>query len=414
MPALTDAAIRKTKCGQKLKWLYEGGGTGLYIEFALSGSKLWRLKYRLNGKVKRLALGAYPDISLAMARERVAKARTLIADGIDPLVHKVTLAAQSAAQETFEGVALEYIALKLRPTRAASHVDRVEARFKRLIFPYIGSLKLPEITTIEILALLRRIEGRGTIDTAHRAKQYISQAFRYGIATGRATTDPSRDLRGALTEVRQKHFPAPLDPKRIGEILLALDGYRGTPVVQAALKLGGLVFVRPGELRQAQWSDIDLEARQWAFHVTKTKVDHIVPLSIQALVVLETIKPLTGHGKFIFAGARSPKGDRPMSDNAVLMALRTLGIEADEMVGHSWRACARTLLDETLGFPAHIIEQQLAHSVRDPLGRAYNRTTHLPERRALMQAWADHLDELRLLAKPEAKRSNVTSIRVLS
>ena len=407
---LTDTAIRKAKSRLKPWCLYDTGG--LYIEIAVSGSKLWRLKYRLNGKVKRLALGAYPDVTLVMARERAQRARTLIADGIDPLAHKAAVAAATAAQETFEAVAMEYIALKLRPTKAASHVDRVEARFKRDIFPYIGARKLPEITTPELLAVLRRIEGRGVIETAHRALQTISQAFRYGIATGRATTDPSRDLRGALTQVKKKHFPAPLDPKRIGEILFALDGYRGTPVVQAALKLGGLVFVRPGELRQAQWSDIDLETRQWAFHVTKTKVDHIVPLSIQALAVLETIKPLTGQGKYVFAGARSPKGDRPMSDNAVLMALRTLGIAADEMVGHSWRACARTLLDETLGYPIHVIEQQLAHSVRDPLGRAYNRTQHLPERRKLMQAWADHLDKLRLLAKPvEPLAGNVVALR---
>jgi integrase len=399
MPALTDAAIRKTKCGPKLKWLYDGGGSGLYIEFALSGSKLWRLKYRLNGKVKRLALGAYPDVTLVMARERAQRARTLIADGIDPLAHKAAVAAAAAAQDTFEAVALEYIALKLRPTKAASHVDRVEARFKRDIFPFIGARKLPEITTPELLSVLRRIEGRGAIETAHRALQTISQAFRYGIVTGRATSDPSRDLRGALTQVKKKHFPAPLDPKRIGEILLAIDAYRGTPVVQAALKFGGLVFVRPGELRRAQWGDIDLEAQRWAFHVTKSKVDHIVPLSTQALAVLEAIKPFTGKGKFVFPSARSPKGDRPMSDNAVLTALRTIGIGTEEMVGHSWRACARTLLDETLGFPIHVIEQQLAHAVRDPLGRAYNRTTHLPERRALMQAWADHLEKLRLLAK---------------
>ncbi len=404
MPTLTDAAIRKAKNGPKIKWLYDGGGTGLYVELAVSGSKLWRLKCRLNGKVKRLALGSYPDVTLVMARERARKARTLIADGIDPLAHKAALAEAAAAQDTFETIAMEYIALRLRPTKAASHVDRVEARFKRDIFPYMGKRKLPEITTPEVLAVLRRIEGRGAIETAHRAMQTISQIFRFGIATGRATSDPSRDLRGALTKVKERHFPAPLDPKRIGEILLALDGYHGTPTVQAALKLGSLLFVRPGELRQAQWSDIDLEAREWRFRVTKTHVDHIVPLSIQALAVLEALRPRTGAGRYVFPSARSPKGDRPMSDNAVLTALRTLGIEKDEMVGHSWRACARTLLDETLGFPIHIIEQQLAHSVRDPLGRAYNRTTHLPERRTMLQAWADHLDGLRAPVRPVAAR----------
>jgi integrase len=410
MPTLTDTAIRKAKPRSKPWFLYDTGG--LYIEIAVSGSKLWRQKYRLAGKERRQALGAYPDVTLLMARDRAQRARTLVADGIDPLAHKAAVAAEKAAQDTFEAVAMEYIAVKLRPTQAASHVDRVEARFKRDIFPYIGARKLPEITTPELLAVLRRIEGRGVIETAHRALQTISQTFRYGIATGRATTDPSRDLRGALTPVKKKHFPAPLDPKRIGEILLALDGYRGTPVVQAALKLGGLVFVRPGELRRAQWADIDFDDRQWAFHVTKTKVDHIVPLSIQALTVLEAIRSLTGHGQFVFPSARSPKGDRPMSDNAVLMALRTLGIGADEMVGHSWRACARTLLDETLGYPAHIIEHQLAHAVRDPHGTAYNRTKHLSERRAMLQAWAEHLDKLRLLAKPrESVMGNVVAIR---
>ena len=408
---LTDTAIRKAKSRLKPWCLYDTGG--LYIEIAVSGSKLWRLKYRLNSKVKRLALGAYPDVTLVMARERAQRARTLIADGIDPLAHKAAVAAAAAAQDTFEAVALEYIALRLRPTRAASHVDRIEARFKRLVFPYIGQRKLPEITAPELLAVLRRIEGRGTIETAHRALQTISQSFRYGIATGRATTDPTRDLRGALTQAKKGHFPAPLDPKRVGEILLTLDGYRGTPVVQAALKLGGLVFVRPGELRLAYWTDIDFETRQWTLRVTKKDIPpQYVPLSIQALSLLETIKPLTGHGKFIFPSARSPKGDRPMSDGAVLAALRTLGIKGDEMVGHSWRAIARTHLEETLGYPGHIIEQQITHKVRDPLGRAYNRTQHLPERRKLMQAWADHLDKLRVLAKPvEPMAGNVVAMR---
>ena len=244
---LTDTAIRKAKSRLKPWCLYDTGG--LYIEIAVSGSKLWRLKYRLNGKVKRLALGAYPDVTLVMARERAQRARTLIADGIDPLAHKAAVAAAAAAQDTFEAVVLEFIALKLRPTKAASHVDRIESRFKRFVFPYIGQRKLPEITTVELLAVLRRIECRGIIETAHRTLQAISQTFRFGIATGRTTTDPTRDLRGALTQAKKGHFPAPLDPKRIGEILLALDNYRGTPVVQAALKLGGLVFVRPGELR---------------------------------------------------------------------------------------------------------------------------------------------------------------------
>ena len=392
---LTDLNIRKAKSRSKPWCLYDTAG--LYIEVAVSGSKLWRLKYRLGGKVRRLALGAYPDVGLAMARERAQKARTLIADGINPLVHKAAVAAQTAAQDTFETVAIEFLDLKLRPIRVDAHVKRIDARFRKDIFPYIGDRKLPDITPSEVLTVLRRIEGRGAIETAHRAMQNISQAFRYGIATGRTTIDPTRDLRGALTPAKVRHYPAPLDPNRIGEILLALDGYRGTPTVKAALKLGSLVFVRPGELRHAQWAHIDFNLRQWAFHVSKTDVDQIVPLSIQAMAVLEEIRPLTGHGKFVFPSARSPKGDRPMSDNAVLTALRSLGITADEMVGHSWRASARTLLQETLGFPYHVIEQQIAHKVSDPLGRAYNRTEFLTQRREMIQVWADYLDKLRLI-----------------
>ena len=399
---LSDAAIRKARSGTKARRLFDGNGSGLYIEIAVSGSKLWRLKYRLHGKARLLALGAYPAVGTAEARSRTANARSLIALGIDPLKHRAELEAAEVAKDTFEAVATEYIALKLRPIRAASHVDRVESRFKRDVFPYIGEHKPTDITAVEMLAVLRRVEGRGAVETAHRELQAISQVFRYAIATGRAVTDPARDLRGALGPVKKNHYPAPLDPKRIGEILLALDGYIGTPVVQAALKLGPLVFVRPGELRQAQWSDIDLAAREWRYLVTKTDLPHIVPLSVQAVAVLEELKPLTGAGRYVFPSARSPKGDRPMSDNAVLVALRTLGIERDEMVGHSWRAIARTLFDETLGYPVHIIEQQLAHAVRDPLGRAYNRTKHLAERKEMMQAWADHLDKMRLLAAPVA------------
>ncbi len=390
---LFDSLIRKAKTGSKLKKLFDSAGTGLYLELAVSGSKLWRLKCRLNKKPKLIALGAYPAVSLAFARTRAAVARTLVAEGVDPIKHRAALEAMAAAQGSFAAVALEYIAAKLRPTKAASHVDRVEARFKRDVFPYLGERKPAEITAPEVLAVLRRIEGRGAIETAHRAMQTISQVFRYAVATGRAITDPTRDLRGALTDAKSKHYPAPLDPKRIGTILTALDGYAGTPVVRAALRLGPLTFVRPGELRRAEWADVYTVAAEWRYLVTKTKTQLIVPLSPQAMAIIEELRPLTGKGRYLFPGARS--GDRPMSDNAVLMALRTLGIEKDEMVGHSWRAIARTHLEETLGYPAHIVEMQLAHAVRDPLGRAYNRTTHLTERRAMMVAWGDYLGLLK-------------------
>ena len=397
---LSDAAIRRAKPGAKARRLHDGTGTGLYIEIAVSGSKLWRLKYRLDGKEKLLALGAYPEVGIGEARSRALNARALIARGIEPLKHRAELKAAEVAKETFATVAAEYLTVKLAPIRSVSYVDRLESRLRRDIYPYVGELKPNDITAVDLLAILRRVEGRGAVETAHRELQSISQVFRYAIATGRATTDPTRDLRGALAPVKKNHFPAPLDPHRIGQILLAFDSYRGTPVVEAALKLAPLVFVRPGELRKAEWADIDLDASEWRYLVTKTETQHIVPLAPRAVSILEELRPLTGAGRYVFPSARSPKGDRPMSDNAILVALRAMGIAQDELVGHSWRAIARTLLEETLGFPAHIIEQQLAHAVRDPLGRAYNRTTHLAERKAMMVAWADYLDKLRLLTAP--------------
>lgn len=254
----------------------------------------------------------------------------------------------------------------------------------------------------QLLKTIQRIEGRGALETAHRALQNCGQVFRYAVATGRADRDPSGDLKGALPPVKPTNFPAVTDPKRLGEILRIIDDYEGTPPVRCALKFAPLVFVRPGELRHAKWEDIDLEAAEWRFEVTKTRTQHIVPLSSQARALLIELKPLTGKGAYVFPCARSPKGDRPMSDNAILAALRSLGIAKDEMSGHGFRATARTLLDEELGFRPDFIEHQLAHAVRDPNGRAYNRTKHLKERREMMQAWADYLDALRK-RKPTAK-----------
>jgi integrase len=249
---------------------------------------------------------------------------------------------------------------------------------------------------------VQRIESRGAIETAHRALADCGQVFRYAIATGRATTDPARDLRGALTPTNGEHFAAITDPKRVPDLLRALDGYEGTLTVKCALRLAPLVFVRPGELRNAQWADIDLDAAEWRFTVSKTKTQHIVPLSRQALAILTELKPLTGTGRYVFPGARSSK--RPMSENAILAALRGAGIPREEMTGHGFRAMARTLLDEALHAPAHLIEHQLAHAVRDPLGRAYNRTAHLPERHEMMQRWADYLDTLKAGAEVIAFR----------
>jgi integrase len=250
-----------------------------------------------------------------------------------------------------------------------------------------------ELNPRQVLEVVRRIEERGALETAHRALQNCSQVFRFAVATGRADRDLTADLRGALPPVKAGNFSAVTDPEQAGEILRALDGYRGTITVRCALRLAPLVFVRPGELRQARWAEIDLDGAEWHYTVTKTKTPHIVPLSRQAVEVLREVHPLTGDGPFVFPSARS--AERPMSDNAVLAAMRRMGIEKSEMTGHGFRAMARTILDEVLGFRPDYIEHQLAHTVRDPNGRAYNRTAHLAERRKMMQAWADYLDNLK-------------------
>ncbi len=260
------------------------------------------------------------------------------------------------------------------------------------MFPWIGKESLSEITPPQLLNVLRRIEARGALETAHRALGHCGQVFRYAVAIGKAERDPTQDLKGALPPYKKKHYAAPTDPEKFAEILRVFHGYQGAFHVQCALKLAPLVFVRPGELRKAEWADFDLTNAEWRFLVTKTETPHIVPLSRQAINILTTLKPLTGNGKYLFPSARS--NDRPMSDNAILAAMRRMGIGKDEMTGHGFRATARTLLDEVLGYRPDHIEQQLAHAVRDPLGRAYNRTAHLDERRKMMQAWSDYIDSL--------------------
>lgn len=409
---LTDPAIRNAKPKAKPYRLHDE--KGLYLEVAPSGGKWWRFKYRIGGKEKRLSLGVYPDTPLADktkretdaggkevvrvvavgARTKRDEARALVAEGIDPGVNRkaIKTARADRAANSFEVVAREWFD-KQSATWVESHGGRILKRLERDIFPWLGARPISEITPPELLATLRRIEARGAIETAHRARANCGQVFCYAIATGRATSDPSRDLRGALTPMKGEHFAAITDPKRVPDLLRSLDAYEGTLTVKCALRLAPLVFVRPGELRNAQWADIDLEAAEWRFTVSKTKTEHIVPLSRQAVAILKEIQPLTGAGQYVFPGARSPK--RPMSENAVLAALRGAGISREEMTGHGFRAMARTLLDEALHVPAHLIEHQLAHAVRDPLGRAYNRTAHLPERQAMMQQWADYLDKLK-------------------
>lgn len=388
---LTDKAIRNAKPAEKPRRLYDS--SGLYLEISPNGGKWWRLKYRFAGKEKRISLGTYPEISLKEARERRDDQRKLLAAGVDLGLHR-KLEKSELTQRTanrFEEVAREWFD-KHSPNWAPSHADRIIRRLERDVFPWIGPLPIAEITPQQLLETLRRIEERGALETAHRALSNCGRVFRYAVATGRTGRDLSADLRGALPPAKRGHFAATTDPTRLAVFLRAMDDYQGTLPVRCALRLAPLVFVRPSELRLAKWEDIDLEAAEWCYVQRKKNRPHIVPLSRQAVEILREIQPLTGNGKYVFPSARSPKGDRPMSDNAILVSMRSLGIGKEEMCGHGFRAAARTILDQDLKFRPDLIEHQLAHAVRDPNGRAYNRTTFLPERRKMMQKWADFLD----------------------
>lgn len=391
---LTDTTIKKAKTGTRARKLYDE--RGLFLIINPKGGKWWRFKYRFDGKEKLLSLGTYPDVSLKDARDRRDESRKQVSAGIDPGEHRK---AKKSAKEgrlanSFEIVAREWFK-KYSAHWSPTHADRTIRRFERDIFPWIGAKPVSGITAPQLLDVVRRIEQRGALETAHRALANCGQVFRYAVATARATRDPSTDLKGALPPVKGTHFAAATDPKSVAKVLRAMDGYEGTLIVRCALRLAPLVFVRPGELRHAEWSDIDLNTAEWRYTVRKTDTLHIVPLSIQAIEILQELHPLTRCGRYVFPSARSPKGDRPMSDNAILSAMRSVGIDKDKMSGHGFRAMARTILDEVLGVRPDFIEHQLAHAVRDPNGRAYNRTAHLPERKKMMQDWADYLDQLK-------------------
>jgi len=390
---LTDKQIKLYKPESKTKKLYDE--RGLYLEVAPSGGKWWRLKYRFNRKEKRISLGIYPDISLKEARERRENARKLLANGIDPSEYKKQQKEDYTAKHvnTFETIAKEWF-VKYRSKWTKGYADRTLSRLENDIFPWIGSIPIIEIKPPILLQTLRRIEDRGALETAHRLLGICGQIFRYAIATGTAERDITGDLRGALPPSKGSHFASITEPKRVGELLRMFDTYEGSLIVRSALQFGALVFVRPGELRHAKWSDINLDTAEWRYLVTKTNTPHIVPLSKQALSILDNLRPLTGESDYVFPSARSNK--RPMSDNAILAALRRMGIPKDEMSGHGFRAMARTILDEVLKVRPDYIEHQLAHAVRDPNGRAYNRTAYLPERKQMMQQWADYLDHLKI------------------
>jgi integrase len=389
---LTDSMARNAKPAVKTVRMFDRDG--LYLEVSPRGGKWWRLKYRYAGKEKRVSLGVYPEVNLKKARARTIDARQLLDAGVDPSENRrAAKAAQvEGAANSFEVVTREWIDQQMK-SWVKGHGERILTRFERDIFPWIGARPIADLTAPELLTTVRRIEKRGALETAHRALGNCGQVFRYAIATGCAKRDPTGDLRGALPAVKPEHFAAITDPKRVGALMRAIDGYEGSLTVRCALRLAPQVFVRPGELRHAEWSAMDLDGGEWRYTVTKTNTPHIVPLSSQAVAILLDLKPVTGRGRYVFSSARSSQ--RPMSDNAILAAMRRMGIAKDEMSGHGFRAMARTILDEVLGFRPDFIEHQLAHAVRDPNGRAYNRTAHLAERRKMMQAWADYLDKLK-------------------
>lgn len=391
---LTDTAIRNAKPNGKSRKLFDGGG--LYLEIASNGKKGWRLKYRYAGKEKRISLGVYPDVKLKYAREQREKARELLAKGYDPSEERklAKLKGVEANKYTFEAVAHEWFRIK-QIKWSSNYKIKLTRLLEKNLFPYIGQIPITHITAPILLDALRKTEAQGKYDTAMTAKQIAGQIFRFGVATGRAERDPTPDLRDALTTPKVIHRAAIIDPKETGQLMLAIDAYQGSPEVCSALRLAPLTFVRPGELRRAEWQEIDWQEALWRIDASKMKMrqDHIVPLSHQALAILHDIHRLTGNSRYIFPSARSPH--RPMSENAILVALRIMGYPKEKMTGHGFRPMARTLLDERLGFRVDWIEQQLAHAVRDAHGRAYNRTAHLEERREMMQSWADYLDELK-------------------
>jgi integrase len=368
---------------------------GMYIYIHTNGSKYFRLDYRFDGKRKTLALGVYPETTLKEAREKREIARKQIADGIDPIQNKKAIKESRVASATnsFEIIAREWGGKKVNDWDDKN--NRSKRMLERNIFPWLGHKPITDILPKDILACLRRVEDRGTIETAHRVLQICGQVFRYAVATSRIDRDITPDLRGALPPAKGDHFASLTDPKEAAPLLRAIDIYTGTSIVKSALQLAPLVFVRPAELRHAEWAHIDFDSKEWRYFVTKTKTDHIVPLSTQAINILTALFPLTGNGRYVFPSARTPNGSRAMSEVAMLAALRRMGFDKTEMSVHGFRAMARTMLDEILGFRPDFIEHQLAHAVRDANGRAYNRTSHLSERHKMMQLWSDYLDELK-------------------
>jgi integrase len=393
--ALTAVRVRNAESKSKPYRIFDGGG--LYVEVSPSGAKYWRLKYRFAGKEKRLALGVFPEVSLTEAREARDTARAQLRNDIDPgAARKANAqAARDAVANSFESIAREWLERQSMKLQASTH-RKATALLETWAFPWIGRRPIREITPRELLeSALRRVEREGKFETAHRLKQRCGQVFAYAIHSGRAEHNPAAGLRGVLSTAKVRNHAAITDPAKIGKLLRAIETYDGAFATKCALRLTPYVFVRPGELRCAEWSEINFEAAQWSIPAEKMKMDapHIVPLSKQAAAILQELKPLTGSGKFVFPGLHNRQ--RPMSENTVNLALRRLGYTGDEMVAHGFRSMASTLLNEQ-GWPPDVIERQLAHAERNEVRRAYNRAKYLQERRNMMQAWADYLDALRL------------------
>jgi integrase len=385
---LTDMEVSKAKPREKVYRL--GDGDGLHLEILPTGGKYWHLRYLLNGKEHKISLGVYPHITLAEAREKRNDFKRSLAHGIDPRASKPEVS-------TFEKVARDWCGRKIAPSKSEQYCYKVMSQLEKYLFPHIGNRPINEIVAPEILAPLRAIESQGKNETAHAVRQIAGQVFRYGVATGACDRDPAADLKGALASVVTKHRAAITDPRKVKDLILAMTAFSGSPVVKAALWFSAYTFQRPGEIRHAEWTEIDFDAALWRIPDPKMKErePHLVPLSRQAVDVLQGIKPLTGHGKYIFPTIRSiARGNVPMSENTITAALRRLGFGQDEMSAHGFRGMASTILNEQ-GWPPDVIERALAHAEGNSVRAAYNHARHLPERRKMIQAWADWLDGLK-------------------
>lgn len=402
--ALTDPKIKQAKPKEKDYKLTDE--KGLYLLIKKNGKKYWRLKYRFLKKEKTLSIGVYPEISLKAARDHREEARSKIKDGIDPSAEKQQLKKEQLKEQdfSFQNIANEWYG-NIKVKWSERHSDRVRNILDKEIFPEFGRKHIAKVTAPDVLAAIRKVESREAFETAQKARRIVGQVLKYGIASGLCEFDVSSSISGAMQTTITKHMASITDPKSLGKLLASFDHFNGTSTVHAALRLSPILFQRPGELRHMEWVEINWEESRWEIPANKMKkrVDHVVPLATQAIEILKAQQELTGRGKYVFPSARG--GSRPMSENAVRTALRDLGFGNDVITPHGFRATARTLLDETLGYRVDWIEQQLAHMVKDANGRAYNRTKHLEGRSEMMQRWADYLDEL----KEQANSKNVVT-----